>query len=121
MSKRIVTIVDVPHVSLAENEKTGEALLKFFRALGWNGDDYLDPSKIRTTKDVYNRLYDVMYDKCPDPVGVGMLYQVAINKNVIYHYLQNQLGGNGTCVNRYQYQKAAFLNLKYSGRKVAWT
>ena len=73
MSKQIVTIVDVPNVSLAENEKAGEALLKFFRALGWNGDDYLDPSKIRTTKDVYNRLYDVMYDKCPDPVAVGML------------------------------------------------
>ena len=33
----------------------------------------LIPVKIRTTKDVYNRLYDVMYDKCPDPVSVGML------------------------------------------------
>ena len=73
MKKQVITIVDAPHVSLEENEKAGEALLKFFRALGWNGDDYLDPSKVRTTKDVYSRLYDVMYDKCPDPVGVGML------------------------------------------------
>ena len=73
MKKQVITIIDAPHVSLAENEKAGEALLKFFRALGWNGHDSLDPSKIRTTKDVYNQLYDVMYDKCPDPVGVGML------------------------------------------------
>jgi len=73
MKKQVITIIDAPHVSLAENEKAGEALLKFFRALGWNGDDYLDPSKMRTTKDVYNRLYDVMYDRCPEPVGVGMI------------------------------------------------
>jgi hypothetical protein len=46
--------------------------LKFFRALGWNGEDILDPCKIRTTKEVYDRLYDIMYDRCPDPVGVGM-------------------------------------------------
>ena len=45
MNKRNITVVDAPHVSLAENEKAGEALLKFFRALGWNGDDYLDPCK----------------------------------------------------------------------------
>jgi hypothetical protein len=68
-----ITIVDAPEINLAEDEKAGEALLKFYRALGWNGDDMLDPCKIRTTKDVYNRLYDVMFNRCPDPVGVGML------------------------------------------------
>ena len=72
-NKRIITIIDAPHVSLAENEKAGEALLKFFRALGWNGDDYLDPCKIRTTKDVYNRLYDIMYERYPDSMGISML------------------------------------------------
>ena len=73
MSKQVITIADAPDISLAENEMAGEALLKFFRALGWNGDDYLDPSKIRTTKDVYSRLYDVMYEKCPDSMGISML------------------------------------------------
>ena len=73
MSKQVLTIVDAPDVSLEENEMAGEALLKFFRALGWNGDDYLDHSKIRTTKDVYDRLCEVMYYRCLDPVGVGML------------------------------------------------
>ena len=68
----VVSIVDAPDVNLGEDEKPGDVLLKFFRALGWNGEDMLDPCKIRTTKEVYSRLYDVMYDRCPDPVGVGM-------------------------------------------------
>ena len=73
MEKQIITVVDAPDVTLSDDEKAGEALLKFFRALGWNGDDVLDPCKIRTTKDVFNNLYDVIFNRCPDPVGVGML------------------------------------------------
>ena len=73
MNRQVVTIVDAPEVSLAENEKAGEALLKFYRSLGWNGEDFLDPCKVRTTEDIYKRLYDVIYEHCPDPVGVGML------------------------------------------------
>jgi hypothetical protein len=73
VKKEHITIVDAPVVSLEENEKSGESLLKFYRALGWNGDDMLNPCKVRTTKEVYNRLYDVIYDKYPDPVSVGML------------------------------------------------
>ena len=67
-----VTIVDAPEVSLSEDEKAGEVLLKFYRELGWNGDDMLDPCKIRTTKAVYDNLYGIMFDRCPDPVSVGM-------------------------------------------------
>ena len=73
MKSTTITVIDAPVITLADNEKAGEALLKFFRALGWNGDDYLDPCKIRTTKAVFDSLYDVMYNRCPDPVGVGML------------------------------------------------
>lgn len=73
MNKQTITVVDAPEISLAEDEKAGEALLKFFRALGWNGDDYLDPCKIRTTKAIYDSLYDTMFNRCHDPVGVGML------------------------------------------------
>ena len=71
--RNVVSILDAPKIELTEHEKAAEALLKFYRALGWNGEDMLDPCKIRTTKDVYNNLYDVMFDRCPEPVGVGML------------------------------------------------
>ena len=73
MKSEIITVVDAPEITLAEHEKAGDALLKFFRALGWNGDDCLDPCKIRTTKAIFQYLYDIMFDRCPDPVGVGML------------------------------------------------
>lgn len=73
MGKQIITIVDAPEISLAENEKAWEALQKFYRSLGWNEDDILDPRKVHTTKDVYKSLYDVMYEKCGDSVCVGML------------------------------------------------
>ena len=67
-----ITVVDAPEVSLAPDEKAGELLLHFFWALGWNGEDFLDPCKVRTTKEIYDRLYDQIYERCSDPVGVGM-------------------------------------------------
>jgi hypothetical protein len=67
-----ITVVDTPEVNLAPDEKTGELLLHFYRALGWNGVDIVDSCKIRTTKEVYNRLHDLMLEQCHDPVGVGM-------------------------------------------------
>ena len=73
MNSTTIVVVDAPEISLTEDEKAGEALLKFFRALGWNGEDYLDPCKIRTTKIVFDRLYDTMFDRCSDRLGVGML------------------------------------------------
>ena len=73
MNSETIIIVDAPTVTLTENENAGDALLKFYRELGWNGTDILDPCKIRTTKSVYNGLYDIMFERCPDPVGIGML------------------------------------------------
>jgi len=72
MNKQIITVVDAPEVNLSEDEKAGEVLFKFFRALGWDGIDKLDPNKVRTTKAVFDYLYDAMYSRCPDPVSVGM-------------------------------------------------
>jgi hypothetical protein len=72
MNKQIITVVDAPKITLEAGEKAGDVLLKFFRALGWNGEDFLDPCKIRTTKAVFDNLYDTMYEKFPEPVGVGM-------------------------------------------------
>ena len=73
MNKQIITVVDAPEITLEKHELAGDALLKFFRELGWNGEDYLDPCKIHTTKAVFDRLYDTIFARCPDPVGVGML------------------------------------------------
>ena len=67
-----ITVVDVPDVFLAPDEKAGDLLLHFYRALGWNGEDVLDPCKVRTTKEVYNMLYDRMLERYTNPVGVGM-------------------------------------------------
>lgn len=67
-----ITIVDAPQVSLAEGEKVDELLLHFFRGLGWNGEDIVDPCKIRTTQEVYNGLYNQMCAHCPDSIAVGM-------------------------------------------------
>jgi len=70
--KSIVAIVDAPKVVLEEDELAGDALLKFYHALGWNGEDSLDPCKIKTTEAVYSQLYDTMLEKCPDTMSVGM-------------------------------------------------
>ena len=72
LKKETIVIVDAPAVCMAEDDKAGDVLLKFYHLLGWNGDDVLDPCKVRTTKDVYDRLYDAIFERCPDPVGVGM-------------------------------------------------
>jgi len=58
-------VVDAPNVSLVPGEEAGNLLLHFYRELGWNEKDILDPMKIRTTKEVYNRLYDQMYEHAP--------------------------------------------------------
>ena len=68
----IIIVVDAPKVALAAGEKAGELLLHFYRALGWNGNDFLDPCKIRTTQEVYDGLYNQAFERFPDAVGVGM-------------------------------------------------
>ena len=70
--KRIVAIVNAPEISLTEDEKAGDVLIKFYRALGWNGEDILEPCKVRTTEEVYKRLYDLMYEKYSDSIAVGL-------------------------------------------------
>ena len=75
--KRIVAIVDAPEIILTEEEDAGHVLIKFYTALGWNGEDELDPCRIRTTEAVFNQLFGLMLEKCPDTVGIGM---VMVNK-----------------------------------------
>lgn len=73
MNKQVVTIIDAPKIVLTETENAGDVLPNFFRALGWNGEDIVDPSKVRTTKAIFNKLYDTIFEKAPDTIGVGML------------------------------------------------
>jgi len=73
MNKQIITVVDAPEVTLNDDEKAGDALLKFYKALGWNGEEMLDPCKVRTTKAVFDNLCDVIRNRCSDPIGVGFL------------------------------------------------
>ena len=70
-NRNIAAILDAPEISLTEDEKAGDGLLKFYRALGWNGEDIVDPCKVRTTEAVYTRLFDIMFEKCPDTQSVG--------------------------------------------------
>ena len=54
--------------------KAGDILLNFYEDLGWNPETHtLDPVKIKTTKEIYNALYDAIYAVVPDSLGVGML------------------------------------------------
>jgi hypothetical protein len=73
VNKQTITVVDAPEIALLEDEKAGDALLKFYRALGWNGDDKLDPCKVRTTREVFSNLFEVMRSGCPDTMSVGMM------------------------------------------------
>lgn len=68
----IIATVDAPKVSLASNEEAGELLLHFYRALGWNGSDFLDPSKIRTTQEVCDRLHNQMRERHSNALNVGL-------------------------------------------------
>jgi len=72
MNTQVIMVVAAPEVSLSDDEKAGDALLKFYRMLGWNGKDNLDPCKVRTTKAVFDGLHDIMYERLPDPLVVGM-------------------------------------------------
>ena len=67
-------IVNVPKIRCGENETAGDILFNFFCDLGWDNESYiLDPRKIKTTKTIFNSLYDAISEKCPDPASVGML------------------------------------------------
>jgi len=85
-----IAIVDAPNVSLAEGEQPGDLLLHFYRALGWNGDDFVDPCKVRTTQGVYNGLLNQIHENFPDIVQVGM-FMVNAGPGVDDHIPQNKV------------------------------
>jgi len=72
LTRDIVAIIDAPEITLTEDDIAPDALTKFYQAIGWNNDDYLDPRKVRTTPEVYLNLYNIMCEKCSDHTAVGM-------------------------------------------------
>jgi len=70
----IIKTLDFSRLDIAEAQKPGDILINFFKALGWDSNKYiLNPTKIKTTKEIYNALYDKIFEKVPDAVSVGML------------------------------------------------
>lgn len=66
--------VEAPVIDIEKSELMGGILLNFYRDLGWNGEDFLDPSKIRTTKAVFDSLLNAMHEKQPKcECAIGML------------------------------------------------
>jgi hypothetical protein len=63
----ITAILLAPEMDIDKAENAGDILLSFYRALGWNGKDLLDPRRIRTTKAVYMGIFSAMKEKYPDP------------------------------------------------------
>ncbi|MDR1838264.1 MAG: hypothetical protein LBQ93_01570 [Treponema sp.] len=72
MDGQIISTVDAPEVILSEGVLAGDVLLKFYRDLGWNGQDILDPCKVRTTREVFANLHSVMSKASPDLLSIGM-------------------------------------------------
>jgi hypothetical protein len=73
MREAVVAIVDAPEISLSDDDLAGDALVYFYKALGWDGQCGMDPRKVRTTCAVYGQLFKTMRDKCPEAVAMGML------------------------------------------------
>lgn len=70
-----VKVAVIPRSENYKKDEAGNILLDFFRGLGWNGEDTVKPTKIRTTTEVFDQLYDairVAYGS-PNPIGIGML------------------------------------------------
>jgi len=72
-NSQLVTTVDAPAITLKQDDPAGEALLMFFRALGWNGKDLVDRHKVHTTLPVCLYLYYTMLRNCPNRVSVSIL------------------------------------------------
>lgn len=68
-----VKIVNAPAVVADENETPADALARFYRELGWNGEDFLDTRKVRTTKAIFMEITEVLCAKDPTNTGIGVL------------------------------------------------
>jgi len=47
-------------------------LARFYRELGWNGEDFLDVKKVRTTKAIFEEMTEAFHAKDPTNLGIGI-------------------------------------------------
>jgi len=73
MDGQIISTVDAPEVIILKDDIAEEVLCKFYRDLGWNGQDFLDPRKVRTTKAVFCNFLDVLKKGFPNNIGIPIL------------------------------------------------
>ena len=70
----ILEKVSAPAPRMEAGQQAGDILLNFYKDLGWNPETHtLDPVKVKTTKEIFDTLYDAIYAVVPDALGVGML------------------------------------------------
>jgi len=53
-----------------EDESPADALARFYRELGWNGEDFLDVKKVRTTKAIFEEMTETFRAKDPTNPGI---------------------------------------------------
>ena len=71
-NKKIENILTAPTIRLEEGQEAEEILLNFFKDLGWNPKlNGLKPSKIRTSKMVFDTLLIAICEKSAHPANVG--------------------------------------------------
>ncbi|MBC8521280.1 MAG: hypothetical protein H8D26_04735 [Methanomicrobia archaeon] len=62
---------DIPEL---RGDNALEALLNFYKDLGWNRMGQLDPTKVKMNKEDWSKLFDKLVKLCPeDRVSVGFL------------------------------------------------
>jgi hypothetical protein len=66
-------LVNAPTITTEVDESPADALARFYRELGWNGEDFLDTRKVRTTKAIFNALTEALCAKDPTNTGIGIL------------------------------------------------
>jgi hypothetical protein len=77
MSNKVISVVDAPIISRDEGEKEAYTLFEFYKSLGWNGKDRLDPCKILVSKNVLSWLYEVVYEKLFESMSIMAIIDIS--------------------------------------------
>jgi hypothetical protein len=70
--KEVIAVFNAPIICVEDGDKAGDILIKFYKSLGWNGVDWVDPCKVRVSQNVFVGLHDIMSGQYPEPVTIGM-------------------------------------------------
>ena len=73
-NKTIARITPTPEITFEKEKLTSNALLNFYRALGWNKVDYLNPKKIRVSHETYKELLSKLRDETSNAKETEMFF-----------------------------------------------